>query len=188
MSQASQSVSTDALPGTTTASVLSPISPPGDGPFVEGTIEFFDWIVGCAAEHGEIAEITYGDPPAISSTGDRAARVVAACWEEATAQDWVIPSPFNGDADGNRLLYRLWLEVHECLMVNGYPTAAPPSEDAFIEQGSDLWNPYAAMGSGRPLVVAGAGSPSGDSVQLEAQEKCGADPNSLYQEELQDAG
>lgn len=187
-SPTSQPVTTDLTPGTTTAPVVSPIAPPGDGPFVEGTIEFFDWIVGCAAENGEIAEITYADPPAISSTGDRAARVVAACWEKATAQDWVIPSPFDGSAEANRLLYRLWLDVHECLTANGYPTAAPPSEEAFIEQGSDLWNPYAAMGSGRPLVVTGEGSPSGDSVQLEAQEQCGADPNSLYQKELQDAG
>lgn len=114
-SPTSPSATTDVTPGTTTAPVVSPIAPPGDGPFVEGTIEFFEWIVGCAAVNGEVAEIAYGDPPAISSTGDRAARVVAACWEEATAQDWVIPSPFDGSAEANRLLYFLWLEVHECL-------------------------------------------------------------------------
>lgn len=129
------------------ASGSTQASPPADfqataptDPHVEGTVEFVEWLVTCAAENGEVVEPIYGDPPAIRWTGSRARTelIVDQCRETALTEGWIIPSPFDGSAEGNRLMYRLWIPVHECLREHGYPTEEPPSEEAFIDQGSEL--------------------------------------------------
>lgn len=154
---------------------------------VEGTIDFWELVVVCAAHAGEHLEVVYGDPPGVRTDSGtaRSDQVIEQCIEMGRAQEWIVPSPFDGSEDANRLLYRLWVEVHQCLEANGYPTEPPPSEDAFAEEGSDLWNPYAAMG-GAPLVASGDQLNPSDSEQLEAQATCGADANTLYQQRLRE--
>lgn len=160
------------------------------GPYVEGGLEYFEWLAGCAAENGEVIEVIYGNPPAVewNSGSARTQRVVDQCREAGLTGGWVIPSPFDGSAEANRLLYLLWIPVYECLRDNGYPTVAPPSEDTFVDQGSQVWNPYAGM-RGAPLVVADPDTASGEDIaQLEAQELCGASAEALYEQQLAEEG
>lgn len=176
------------LPSSTTA----PFHAPGPGEsFVEGSIEHIEWLVQCAAENGEAVQAVYGNPPAVewSGTSLRTEQIVNQCSDAGMDAGWIIPSPFDGSAEGNRLMYRLWLPVHECLVANRYPSVEPPSEEAFIDQGSQLWNPYAGFPSGAPLVVANAATASADERrQLEAQDECGASAAALYQEQLEEEG
>lgn len=171
----------------TSESIPFEVTPPADT-FVEGGIEFVEWLVACAAENGEVVEPIYGTAPAVQWTGTRARtrEIVEQCRQTGLAEGWIIPSPFDGSTEGNRLMYRLWIPVYECLRDKGYPTIEPPSEEAFVDQGSELWNPYAAM-AGAPLVVADPDAASAaDLRQLEAQELCGASAEVLYQEELEE--
>jgi hypothetical protein len=181
----STSVTTAALPD---LSVVDDFDPPTGGPYVEGTIDFWEFVVACAAQAGVHLEVIDGDPPGVKtdSATSRTDQVIERCLQVGRDQEWIVSSPFDGSQEANRLLYLLWLDVHQCLEANGYSTKPPPSEDAFAEQGSDLWNPYAAM-SGAPLVIAGDQSNPGDTQQLEAQATCGADPNTLYQQHLQES-
>ena len=189
-----------AAPPASTTGPATPTAPPArtpdefhvtapGAPVVEGGLEFVEWLVGCAAENGEVIEVIYGNPPAIqwTSTRARTEQVVEFCHQSGLEDGWIIPSPFDGSADGNRLMYRLWLPVHECLRANGYPTVDPPSEEAFVDQGSQLWNPYAGFTTGAPLVVSDPEAASGEELrQLEAQAECGASAESLYQEEVRE--
>lgn len=154
--------------------------------FVEGGIEYFEWLTSCAAENGEAIEVIYGNPPAVQwDSSPRTDEIVQRCREMGLSEGWIIPTPFDGSAEGNRLMYRLWIPVHECLKANGFPTVEPPSEQTFIDQGSQSWNPYAAM-RGAPLVVADPSAASADdTAQLQAQELCGASAEALYQDELE---
>lgn len=154
--------------------------------YVQGGVEYYEWLAGCATENGAVVEVDYGNPPGVGwTTNPRTAEIVARCRETALAEGWIIASPFDGSAEGNRLMYRLWMPVHECLASNGYPTVDPPSEQAFVDQGSELWNPYAGFAVGTPLSVADpATARPGELEQLEAQELCGASAAILYQEEI----
>lgn len=176
-------------PASSTSSSRAPfhVTPPGDL-FVEGGVEFIEWLVACAAENGEIVEPIYGASPAVAWTGtrERTRQILEQCRETGLSEGWIVPTPFDGSAEGNRLMYRLWIPVYECLRDQGYPTVEPPSEEAFVDRGSELWNPYSAM-AGAPLVVADPDAASAAEVrQLEAQELCGASAEVLYQEELQE--
>lgn len=162
--------------------------PPTERPIVEFGFEYFEFVQACAGQNGQHIDLLVGKPGYSYQGGTQRTRdVVEACMAAASAEDWVTPYPFLGSEESNRVLYGLWIGVHECLVENGYPTVEPPSEDAFAEGGSDLWNPYRAM-LGAPTSGGGADSqPEGVVRQLEAQELCGADPGVLYQQELQNA-
>lgn len=164
----------------TDASVLSPeladrlpgfvASAPPDR-FILGTLESFEWTARCGAENGEFLEVRPGDPPSLGwETNPRTQRVVDACWEASVVMTWGLMLPVDNSPEVNRLTYPLWLEVHQCLLENGYPTVEPPSEDAFAEGGSRLWNPYAGM-TGLPF--AGSAVTQLQREQLAAQELCG---------------
>jgi hypothetical protein len=179
---ATTSLPEDSIPDTTTVD----FEPPAGGPFVAGAVEFWEFVAACAAQSGAAVNVIYSVPPAVEWTDPtgRTSEVVDRCIEIAETQDWIVPNPFDGSAEGNRLMYRLWLQVYDCLNAHGYPTKQPPSEDAFVEN-PDLWNPYAAM-IGSPLIVAADDAAPGDATQLEAQRICGADAATLYQRELQE--
>jgi hypothetical protein len=154
--------------------------------FILGTLESWEWMVSCGAANGEAMEII-GDPPNLRwQTNPRTARVFDACSEAAFAMGWGMASPFDGSPASNRLLYFLWLEVYECLRDNGYPTVDPPSEDAFIERGAPLWNPYSGM-TGLPVGVADRSFASPrEREQLAAQELCGTFGETMLQQQASD--
>jgi hypothetical protein len=175
-------------PATTSGSSGFTATPPGAvGEFVEGSIEFLEWWVGCVAENGHVVEVMYGDPPGLNIVSSGAGRIADRCLETALEEGWFIRSPFDDSAEGNRILYPLYLQVHECLQEHGYPTVDPPSEEAFVEQGEGLWNPYAAFAYGMPVAVRHDGPFLPSTVyQMEAQELCGASREILYQKKLQE--
>lgn len=163
-------------------------SPPSE-PWVEGTLEFWEWIASCAGENGEAVQTNrYRSSPALGTQDGtlRTRRVVAACWRVSLDSGWVIPTPFDGSAEGNRMLYSVWVAVYDCLVENEYPTVPPPSEDVFVERGAVSWNPYAGMpGFGLPVIALPHSQLSDrDRRQLVAQELCGATAEVIYQEEL----
>lgn len=173
----------------TSGSVPSP-SPGGDqggyvvpepsGPLVENSVEQMDWLVSCVEANGQVVEVISVDPPALRHVSSGVEAVLEECNAVAAENEWFIPSPFDGSEEGNRLLYEYWIEIYDCLVDHGYPTIPPPSEDTFVDQGIDSWNPYAGM-AGTPLVVSDqATATASQRRQLEAQEICGVSAESLY--------
>ncbi len=50
--------------------------------------------------------------------------------------------------------YRAYLYVRECMIAEGYPVDDPPSLEAYVESGGEIWHPYDALMQG------GEGSPT----------------------------
>lgn len=171
------------IPGATLASGFT--ATPPTARWVEGTLEFNEWLVTCAAEHGEMLTLRVGTISGAVPGTPRGSEVLEECWELAVSAGWAIPIP--SDEDGQRLLYRLWVDVHECLSEAGYPTVEPPTEDAWIDApvtGASRWNPYLALG-GAPIFVMHDDPPSGgDALNIRAQEECGGYFPELYQDHL----
>jgi hypothetical protein len=167
------------------AAIVVDMQPPDGARFVLGTIEYFQWVQNCAELAGESIRVELSPPAVFWTTGTRTNAVVDACSAAAQEQEWLVPYPFDGSVEGNRLEYQLQLGVYECLRSNGYPTVDPPSEEAFVAGEAD-WNAYAAMGQGVPLYTNGDPAP-GASEQLDAQRMCGSDLATLYQERVIEA-
>ena len=156
--------------------------------FVEGSVEYMQWVGRCAELLGANVAVTVSPPAIFAAEGptiQRDGQVVQACLAAAEAQPWFVRYPFDGSMEANRLQYRFELEIYQCLAANGYPTLEPPSEDAYVSGEAD-WSAYAAMGfGGVPLYVNPfLDPPPGSAERLEAQELCGASLAVLYQDEI----
>lgn len=191
----STSPSTPASGGSTTSAgggvevpevetIVMEMAPPGDA-VVLGTIEYFEWVAECARRAGESVSVSDSPPTLSTKRNSRTIAVLDACHAAAEEQPWFVPYPFDGSEEANRLEYRLYLEVHECLLVHGYPTVEPPSEETYVAEGSSVWHPFDAMPF-RQLSVGDEAPPPGSSDQLEAQRRCAGDLATLYQEHVID--
>lgn len=171
-------------------SIVKDIVPLDGDSFVEGSVEYFEWVRQCGGLLG--VDLTVGvSPPALFPTSEnstqRDGQVVEACLAVAEEQPWFVGYPFDGSAEANRLQYQFELEIYECLRANGYPTVDPPSEDAYVSGEAD-WGAYAAMGRGVPLYVnPNMDPPPGSAEQLEAQQLCGASLAAIYQDHVLNA-
>lgn len=169
------------------AAVVGEIAMPVGDRFVEGSVEYYEWVGECAELMG-VDLVVSVSPPAIFPSGtsstQRDGQVVEACLSAAEEQAWFVQYPFDGSIAANRLQYQLELEIYECLRANGFPTIDPPSEDAYVS-GSVEWSAYAAIGLGAPLYVSPhLDPPPGSAEQLEAQDLCGASLAVLYQDRI----
>lgn len=135
-------------------------------------------------DNGEVGELSDTDPPFVEAVSPAAGAVGDYCLQVAKENEWFISSPFDGSDEGNRLMFEGYLGIHECLKEHGYPTAEPPSEEAFIDEPFSLWNPYA----GFPMGGSVAGDPAvlnpQKLYQMEAQKTCGASVNDAYVDAL----
>lgn len=69
------------------------ITPPADR-YVVGGLEYFEWLVACAAENGEVVRLDDGDPPGIGwTTNSRTERIVNQCRETAEDEGWSFRIP-----------------------------------------------------------------------------------------------
>lgn len=181
-------MSVTVVPSTAAPDLGAYVVPEPSGPLVEGSVDQLNWLVSCIEANGQVVEVISVDPPGFSFISSGVEPVLEHCNQVADANGWFTPSPFDGSETGNRLLYGFWIRIHECLADHGYPTVQPPSEDAFVDQGPELWNPYAGM-TGLPLVVRDPATASGaERQQLEAQQVCGASAEQMYAESLQEPG
>lgn len=172
------------VPGATLESGFT-ASPPSER-WVEGTLEFNEWLVTCAEEHGEVVTLMEGLISGALPNTDRGRDIVQDCWDLAIQAGWAIQIP-TGE-EGQRLEYRLLIEVHECMVEAGYPTVEPPTEDAWVDAGmtgqSGRWNPYRALGGAPMLFMGGGPHTHRDMLNLRAQEECGGYMPELYQAHL----
>ncbi|MCY3849917.1 MAG: hypothetical protein OXF75_03820 [Acidimicrobiaceae bacterium] len=85
-------------------------------------------------------------------SGDQLERVTlinAAC-ENALSDRGVI---LNADSAAFTIVYESYVEVHSCLIENGFPTTYPPTLDAFIDS-PHAWTPWKEMiGNSSPIFL-----------------------------------
>jgi len=203
--EGSPSTTTEAAPGAgaTTAAlagvdaVLGIVPPePNEVPFVQDSWDHLRYFKRCMDAAGYAVELIPGGNPAAASdhpSTPRSNEVSERCLRTLPQErGWVVPTPFDGSEAGNRLLYEIQMEIHSCLVEHGYPTVDPPTEQAFIEEGATLWHPFDAMiGSELTVHPDADPGPSGSvppmvTLQLEAQDQCGASPAEVYAQRLRD--
>lgn len=99
---------------------------------------------------------------------ERVNEVAAAC-EAAIGRLGIVTPP--GDAS-NEARFDAYLDVHECLRENGYPTTDPPSRDSFVED-PESWTPWMGMiGSAGPILPTAAMVSGPLRDYFESQEAC----------------
>ncbi len=179
--------------------VLGIVPPePTQIPFVQNSWDHIYYLKACMEAAGYAVEIIPGANPAAASDAPptpRGNEVAERClYGLPRERGWMVPTPFDGSEAGNRLLYEIQREFHDCLVEHDYPTVEPPSEEAFVEEGASLWNPFdAMMGSELAAAPDADHGPSGTmppmvALQLEAQDQCGASPVEIYAQRLRDRG
>lgn len=184
---------TSVVPAESTTTT-APFAPPEPTltPIVQWSYDHVVYVQRCLEEAGIATEVSEHPPSLALPHGflatPRTDRISETCWEAGLDEGWLLLSPFDESEEGNRLLYDIFLEIHECLVEIGYPTVEPPSEEAFAAQGRDLWNPYSGSPFGMTLTVTPHAREGGVSDaqrrQLEAQATCGASESSIYSERL----
>lgn len=169
--------------------VLGIVPPEPAELLVQDSIAYLEYVAECARQAGVqvdvIATANPGLAPRRPST-PRDSEVVGRCLELPGEKGWLIPSPFDGSDEGNRLLYAIRVDIYDCLVANGYPTVEPPSQELFVEEGESAWNPYEGMFGDKLFVSPNATGdiPPEIQRQLEAQELCGASENEIYAQRL----
>jgi hypothetical protein len=178
--------------------VLGIVPPePTDYPFVEYSYRWTEYVAQCSAAAGFEFKLIGGAAPQLSFVGTvtpRREEVLTRCQEITHERGWVIPNPFDGSSEANGILYDIWVDIHDCMVDNGYPTTDPPSRDAFIEEGQTLWTPWEKMYNSVLYVDPESDwgpsgtMPPGDRLQYEAQQACGGVANEIYDQQLQEQG
>ncbi len=178
------------LPGTDP--ILGVVPPePTDYPFVEYSYRWFEYIAECGEAAGLTFRVIDTAAPHMIQDGPDSPRwplVKDRCELIAQQREWAIPDPFDGSAEANALLYGIFVDIHDCMVENGYPTTDPPSEDAFIAEGEALWTPWEEMFNSVFYGDPDEQMSSSGRLQYEAQETCGGLPNEVYDEQLQEQG
>lgn len=169
--------------------VLGVVPPEPAELLVQDSIAHLEYVAECSRQAGVQVDVVAAANPGLAPRGPstpRDSEVVGRCLELPGERGWLIPSPFDGTDDANRLLYDIWLEIHDCLVANGYPTTEPPSEEVFVEEGGTGWNPYKGMIGDKLFVSPNAPGQVPEEVkrQLEAQELCGASENEIYAQRI----
>jgi hypothetical protein len=169
--------------------VLGIVPPEPAELLVQDSLAHLEYVAECARQAGVQVDVVAAANPGLAPRGPstpRDSEVVGRCLELPGERGWLIPSPFDGGDEGNRLLYDIRVEIYDCLVANGYPTVEPPSEEVFVEEGESSWNPYKGMIGDKLFVSPNAPGqiPEEAKRQLEAQELCGASENEIYAQRL----
>lgn len=173
--------------------VLGFVPPIPAEPIVEHSLGYLEYVAECVRAAGYQVELVATANPGLvwkGSSTPRRREVGGRCKELPEEKGWLIPSPFDGGDEGNRLLYDIRVEIYDCLVANGYPTVEPPSEEVFVEEGETSWNPYEGMIGDKLFVDPNTnwgptGTMPGDvKRQLRAQELCGASETDIYVQRL----
>jgi hypothetical protein len=167
---------------------------PPDGPHPAGSTEFMEWLAACEAEFGfkfEVISEAGQDPylygPVSSAQQQLESEVRAGCMEAVINAGIFFPITTSA-ADASRV-YAGYMRVQQCLIDNRYPTADAPSEEAFVAQWTgnpgQAWHPYDATPAGGSVTVAPGAGPLEERLilQLEIQETCPADWESIFAED-----
>lgn len=163
---------------------------PADAVYPTGTVQWIEWLAFCNAAFGFSFEVIsepgqdphlYGQVPLAQQ--DLQLRVSRACQEAALDQGYFFPIALTEEF--GRRVYAGFLEVHACMVSNGFPVPEPPSEETFLSDWTDggrHWHPYDATPFGSSLSVspdAEGNPPETVSAQLEIQATCPADWGSI---------
>jgi hypothetical protein len=155
-----------------------------------GSVEWVEWLAFCNAAFGFKFDVIRepGQDPFLSgqvplAQQDLQLRVSRACQEAALDRGYFFPIALTEEF--GRRVYAGYLEVHACMVSNGFPVTEPPSEETFLAQwtdGGEHWHPYGATPFGGSLSVspdAEGDPPANVSAQLEIQATCPADWGSI---------
>lgn len=165
-----------------------------DAVYPTGTVQWIEWLAFCNAAFGFSFEVIsepgqdpylYGQVPLAQQ--DLQQRVSGACREAALDQGYFFPIAHTEEF--GRRVYIGFLEVHTCMVSNGFPVTEPPSEETFLADWTDggrHWHPYDATPFGSSLSVspdAEGNPPENVSAQLAIQATCPADWGSILDSE-----
>jgi hypothetical protein len=163
---------------------------PADRVHPAGSVEWVEWLAFCNAAFGFNFDVIrepgqepslYGQVPLAQQ--DLQLRVSRACQESAVERGHFFRIARTDDL--GRRVHAGFLDVHACMVSNGFPVTEPPSEETFLADwtdGGEHWHPYEATPFGGSLSVspdAEGDIPAQVSAQMEIQATCPADWGSI---------
>jgi len=113
-----------------------------NGLVTHGSVEHMAYLEACIESAGFDVKLDDGGL-AVNFGSQRAffENVNAACSKAAETSGLVAPQNFTDE----RFLsaqYDAFMLTYDCMVREGYPVAAPPSKDTYIEAGGMNWHPY----------------------------------------------
>lgn len=162
---------------------------PSDEPVPAGSIEYVEWEFACLEGFGYAPRmlVAPGAEPGlvvdhVGGQLERFDEVHRACADVIIDSGLVFVLQRTAE-DGLRV-FEGYVQVYECMVVNGFATVEPPSQDAFlsswVDGGSpDDWHPYPWGTVMSPAMDGSSGGPE-IQAQLAVQAICPADWGSIF--------
>lgn len=130
-----------------------------DGTVANGSPEHLAYLETCYESAGFELEVEDGGLTGqFGSQRSWFERVRDAC-EQAAVDSGLVRAQEPLDDQFLAAQFDAFMLTYDCLVREGYPVAAPPSKDAYIESGGMNWHPYARLGGAGDISIIEAKCP-----------------------------